>query len=201
MSQKKSFFSKLSDLTHIHHRAAFSDVHKRTSLASEFLNLTKKRFSCRSFSGQPVSDRHIEAILEAGRLAPTAANRQPVHVWRVASPEGLSKLKEATRFTFDAPVVFVVGCRKEDAWVRGYDGHNEAEVDASIVCTHMMLEAADLGLGSTWVASFDPEVIKSLFPQTQGWQVVALLPVGHPSGEPSSRHSERKPIEEFSSVL
>ena len=61
------------------------------------------------------------------------------------------------------------------------DGKNSAEIDASIVCTHMMLEVADLGLGSTWVGSFDEEIVKKILPQTADYEVLALLPVGHPA--------------------
>ncbi|MDY6277150.1 MAG: nitroreductase family protein [Bacteroidales bacterium] len=201
MSQKKSFFQKLSDLTHIHHRAAFTDVHKRTSPKSDFLKLAENRYSCRAFTTRKLLQTEINQILEACRVAPTATNKQPVHVWTVKSEEALAKLKEATPYTFDAPTVFMVGCNKEEAWVRKYDGHNEAEIDAAIVGSHLMLEAADLGLGTTWVGSFDPAKIKELFPETAGWQIVALFPAGHPAMEPSPRHAQRKPMEEFTSEL
>ena len=162
-----------------------------------FLTLAANRYSCRAFTQNPVSEQDIQSILEAARLAPTAVNRQPVHIWVVQSPEYLQKIKEATAYTFDAPVIFIVGCRPEDAWVRKYDGKNGAEVDAAIVGTHLMLEVADLGLGSTWVGSFDPSILKKLLPESGEWTPIALFPVGHIQGHPSPRHSERKALEEL----
>lgn len=166
-----------------------------------FLQLAAERYSCRGFQPQPVPEEAIAAILEAARLAPTAVNKQPVHIWVIQSPEALAKLKEATQYTFDAPLVFLVGCKKDEAWVRRYDGHNGAEIDAAIVGTHIMMEVADLGLGATWVGSFDPAVIKKRFPEAAGYEPVALFPVGVPAAEPSPRHSERKSIEEFTTLL
>lgn len=97
----------------------------------------------------------------------------------------------------------MVGCRKEEAWVRGYDGKNGAETDAAIVGTHIMLAAADLDLGSTWVGSFDPAKVADAFPETAGYEVTALFAVGYPadSAVPSERHSLRKSKEEFTTEL
>ena len=170
-------------------------------MSDSFLSLARDRYSCRAFTKEPVSEEDIRLILEAARLAPTAVNRQPVHVWVVQSPERLEAMKETTRYTFDAPVIFVVGCRPEDAWVRAVDGKNGAEVDAAIVGTHIMLQVADLGLGSTWVGSFDPVKLKEVLPELDGWTPVALFPAGHPDGAPSPRHAERKALDAFSTVL
>ena len=164
---------------------------------NSFLTLAANRYSCRAFTQEPVAEEDIKAILEAARLAPTAVNRQPVHVWVVQDKERLQAMKEATAYTFDAPVIFIVGCRPEDAWVRKYDGKNGAEIDAAIVGTHIMLEVADLGLGSTWVGSFDPVKLKEVLPEIGEWVPIAMFPVGHIQGQPSPRHAERKSIEEF----
>ena len=169
--------------------------------ASAFLQLAASRYSCREFQRREVPQELIDQILEAARLAPTAVNRQPVHVWVVRSEEAKTKLSGATRYLFDAPVVFVVGCKADEAWVRKYDGKNGAEIDAAIVGTHIMMEVADLGLGCTWVGSFDPAKIAEAFPQLAGYEPVALFPTGYPAGEPSERHSIRKPLAEFASEL
>lgn len=196
------FFEKISDLTHLHKRAAFSDLPERmVSKESVFMGIARDRYSCRAFKGISVSEDQINHILEAARLAPSAANKQPVHVWVVKSPEGLEKLKGATDYTYGAPVVFMVGAKADDAWVRKYDGKNGAEIDAAIVGTHIMLEASALGLGNVWVGSFDPAKIKADFPQTEGYEVVALFPVGHPAGEPGPNHDKRKSVEEFVTVI
>jgi len=162
-----------------------------------FLTLAAERYSCRSFTQEAVAEEDIQRILEAARLAPTAVNRQPVHIWVVQDKERLQKMKEATAYTYGASVIFIVGCSPEDAWVRKYDGKNGAEVDAAIVGTHIMLEVADLGLGSTWVGSFDPAKLKEAIPEIDEWIPIALFPVGHIEGQPSPRHGERKSIDEL----
>ena len=198
----KKLLQKLSDISKIHHRAAFTDVLKHTApKPSAFLELARKRYSCRSFESREVPDNMIESILEAARLAPTAQDKQPVHVWVADTADTLEKLGNASKYLYGAPLVFVVGCNPAEAWVRSCDGKNGAEVDAAIVGTHIMMEAADLGLGSVWVGSFDPAVISAEFPELDGWEVVALVPVGYPAGEPAPKHSERKPIEEFAGEL
>jgi len=200
----KTLLQRLSDISNIHKRAAFSDVLKYTSPKhSHFLTLAGKRYSCRSFSARPVSDTMVESILEAARLAPSAVNKQPVHIWVARSPESIAKLGETTKYLFGAPIVFVVGCKPSEAWVRKYDGKNGAEIDAAIVGTHIMMAAADLGLGSTWVGSFDPAALRSAFPAVADWEVVALFPVGHPAADaaPSANHEKRKPLDEFVSEL
>lgn len=199
---KNKFLKRISDLTHIHHRAAFVDVKDRVApKTSAFLALAKERYSCRSFAQKAVSDKDIEQILEAARVAPSAANKQPVHVWVVRQPESLAKLKEATQYLYNAPIAFVVGCSEAEAWVRKYDGKNGAEVDAAIVGTHIMLEAADLGLGCVWVGSFDPAKVLEQFPQMDGYQPVAIFPVGVPAGEPAENHGKRQTKEEFVTEL
>ena len=197
-----NFFKKLSDLTHIHNRAAFTDVPKRAGMTeSAFKTLVKERFSCRSFKSTPLTQAQIDNILEAARLAPTAANKQPVHVWVVKSEEGLAKLKKATDYTYGAPVVFMVGAKPDAAWVRKYDGKNGAEIDAAIVGTHIMLEASALGLGNVWVGSFDPAQIKADFPETEGYEVDCLFPVGISAAQPSPKHFERQSAAEFSDEI
>ena len=198
---KKSFLEKLSDITHLHKRAAFSDLPNPGASGSAFLELVRDRYSCRDFKDTPLTDEQIAGILEAARVAPTAANKQPVHVWVVKSPEALKKLKNATSYIYGAPVVFMVGAKPDAAWVRKYDGKNGAEVDAAIVGTHIMLAASALGLGNVWVGSFDPAKIKADFPETADYEIVCLFPVGLPAAGASPKHSQRQSPEKFSSEL
>jgi nitroreductase len=200
----KKIANRLNDVTRIHHRAAFSGVQKRTpGTVPAFQKLAHERYSCRDFTDAPVSDEDINLILEAGRQAPTAVNNQPVHVWVVKDAAIRERLKEATQYTFDAPVIFVVAGKEADAWVRKYDGKNAADVDAAIVGTHIMLQVADLGLGTTWVGSFDPAKLGEIIPEipANGYTPVVLFPVGHIYGGPSPRHGQRKSMEEFTTVL
>lgn len=202
---KKTILSRLGDISRIHHRAAFADVQYRIDKhlgSNAFLELAAKRFSCRSFNHHPVSSVKLAKILEAARLAPSAKNQQPVHVWALTSEEALSRIRPIHTM-FDAPVVIMVGYKSPDAATRACDGFNWAETDASIAGTHIILAAADLDLGSTWVGSFDPVKVREAFPETEGYVISSLFAIGHPSShaEPSERHSVRKSLEEFATEL
>ena len=206
MSKKrKTFLHRISDLTRIHHRAAFADVQQRISEhqgETPFLTLARNRYSCRSFSDKALTAKEINSLLEAARVAPTAANRQPVHIWAICSEEGLARIR-AVHPTFGAPAVLMIGVKPEAAWVRSYDGKNEAATDAAITGTHLILQAADLGLGSVWIGAFDPVKVREAFPETEGFEITALFAVGHPSADasPNPRHTERQPMESFATKL
>ncbi len=116
----------------------------------DFLELAKERYSCRQLSDKKVEKEKLDLIIEAGRLAPTATNAQPYKIWVLESEEAIKKLAEVNRYMFGAEVFFVVGAKAEEGWVRKSDEHSFAEIDASIVATHMMLEVTALGLGTTW---------------------------------------------------
>lgn len=168
-----------------------------------FLDLAKSRYSVRKFSEGAIPREDVEKILEAGRAAPTAVNFQPIHFWVFESKEARDKLVGCTKMKFIAPagVIIAVGAKKEGAWVRPFDGKNFAENDAAIAATHMILEIHDLGYGSTWIGHFDAAKVQELFPETAGYELIALLPVGHiaPDAAPSDRHEKRVPMGEIAS--
>ena len=118
---------------------------------TDFMDLAKARYSVRKFLDKKVPKDIIEKILEAGMIAPTGCNNQPQRIIVVESQEGLEKIKECTRCHFDAPLVFIISYNKDECWKRPYDGKLSGDIDASIVTTQMMLEAANLGIGSCWV--------------------------------------------------
>lgn len=160
----------------------------------DFLTLAHERYSCRSFLSSPIEQEKIDRIIDAAIAAPTAVNYQPFKIWMIQKPEDIEKVAQTTQYTFQAPMIFVVGGKADDAWVRKYDGKNFVDIDASIVATHMMLEIQELGLGTTWVGSFDEEKLKYLFPALNGYHIVALFPTGYPSesAHPSKLHTIRK---------
>ena len=165
----------------------------------DFAAILQKRYSCRSFFPRPIAQDLIGRILSAGRIAPTAVNEQPIHIWAITNPDTLEAIKGTTRSNYGAPLLLAVGCRPAEAWVRRYDGKNGAEVDATIVATYLMLAAENEGLATLWVGSFDPALLKALLPGTDGYELVAIINVGYPAedSQPSPMHSVRKPMEEF----
>lgn len=164
----------------------------------DFLELAKNRYSCREFSNKIVEQEKINYILEAAKYAPTAVNFQPQRILVLTDKEKINLLNEATRFTFDANLMFVICYDKNVSWKRKYDGNDEGVIDASVVTTHMMLEITNLGLGSTWVGAFNPEKVREILNIPSNYEIVALLPTGYPSdnAEPSPKHFERLDLKE-----
>jgi nitroreductase len=169
----------------------------------DFQTLAAQRYSLRKFSPQPVEEEKLRLVLEAARVAPTAHNLQPQHVFVLRSAAALQKAETCTPFTFGAPVVLVVAYDARRAWQRELDGKNHGEIDAAITAAHMMLQAADLGLGTTYVGVFDPEELLAAFPAMEGYTPIAVLPLGYPAPEahPSRLHAQRKPLEELCTEL
>lgn len=128
----------------------------------KFEELIKDRYSCRKFKNTPVEKEKIEKILEAALVAPTACNLQPQRILVLTDKNIIKALddEKCTRFTFDAPLIFVMCVDRSKAWTRKYDGISSAEVDSSIAMTQMMLQAQELGLGTTWVMALNPEIAK-----------------------------------------
>ena len=169
----------------------------------DFLELAKDRYSCRKFSDKEVEQEKIDKILEAAIAAPTAVNIQPYKIWVLKSPEAVKKVSAATSFTFGANVIMIVGANEDEGWERGFDKKKFAQIDATIVATHLMLETHSLGLGTTWVGYFDENKLKGHFPKMNKYKIVGIFPIGYPADDaaPSSRHSLRKPKEELVTVI
>lgn len=161
----------------------------------EFSELIVKRHSVRDYLAKKVEIEKRNAILEAGRIAPTAANNQPVKVLVIEKETGLAKLGKAANI-YDAPLVFIVCADHSTAWKRPFDGKKTTDIDASIVTDHMMLKATELGLGSVWICYFKPDVLKSEFNIPDNLEPVNILAIGY-SGESSAHVKDRKDISEF----
>lgn len=162
----------------------------------KFIELATKRYSMRSFDTKKISEEDLNLILKAGQLAPTAANRQPQRILVLESEDALAKLQTCTIYHFNAPLALLICADKNEAWERSYDGKIHTDIDGSIIATHMMLQAAELGLGSTWVGHFDPVAIRAAFNIPTDLEPVCLLPIGYPSNEaqPNPNHEKRKAI-------
>jgi nitroreductase len=149
----------------------------------DFATLIKQRYSVRSFKSEAVPADKIATLLEALRVAPTAHNNQPQRVKVLSEPADLELVDGFTPCRFGAPLVFVVCYDREAAWKRSFDGINSGVVDASIITTHLMLQATDLGLGSVWVMHFDPAKARELLQLPNNLVPVAVLPVGYPADD------------------
>lgn len=165
----------------------------------DFLELAKKRCSVRKYETRQVEENKILRILEAGRVAPTAANFQPQHMIVVKSQEGMDKLKKCAN-TYGAPLAIIVCGDHSTSWKRRFDGKDSLDVDVSIVTTHMMLEAAEAGLGTVWIGSFDPVIIKDEFNIPENIEPIDILLIGYPDAElasPNRHDTARKSLEDM----
>ena len=159
----------------------------------EFSQLIARRYSVRAYRPDPVEDEKLGQVLEAARLAPTAANRQPfrlILIHTVGRREELRRLYHREWFGL-APLVLGVCALPGEAWVRR-DGVNYAFVDAAIVMDHLVLAATGVGLGTCWVAAFDPAAAREILGLPQGVEPVAFTPLGYPADVPGVK--ERKPL-------
>lgn len=150
-----------------------------------FEELIKARYSCRKFKDTQVEKEKIDKILEAALVAPTACNLQPQKILVLTDKEKIEALNEekCTRYTFDAPLIFVMCTDKSKAWTRKYDNLSSAETDCSIVMTHMMLEATELGLGTTWVMALNPDIARKVLNIPDNLEILSFMPTGYPADD------------------
>ena len=159
-----------------------------------FQELIRVRYSVRAYKPDPVEEDKLARVLEAARLAPTAANRQPFRVI-VLSTKGreadLRRVYGRDWFT-QAPLVLAVCALPAEGWVRKADGWNAAEVDATIAMTHIVLAAAEEGLGTCWIAAFDPVAAREVLGLPADVIPSAFTPLGYPADSPVAK--KRRPL-------
>ena len=162
-----------------------------------FAALAARRYSCKSYDpDHSLPEKTLQAILEAGRLAPTAKNLQEHHIYVLRSPEALEKLDAASPCRYGAPVVLAVTYDKNNVYTY-LDGSLDSGLeDASIVATHLMLAAADLGVDSCWLNRFDPPLLAASLGLPENEQLAMLLDLGYAKEGtgPLPNHALRKPL-------
>lgn len=187
----------------------------------DFMDISKMRVTVRQFDRRPVEPEKIEKILEAGRWSPTAVNAQPQRILVLNTPENLAKVREFCSFGYDqkyvdlakecsdkehgknnyyygAPLVLFVCYDKTACWTHPQSGKTSGETDATIVTTHMMLEAASIGLGTVWISYFDENKARKLLHIPDEWESVCMLYIGYPAKDfqPNPKMSgKRLPLE------
>lgn len=144
----------------------------------DFLTLAANRFSVRKYNGAPIEKEKLNKILKAAELAPSAVNKQPIHLIVAQSKEALEKIGKGAKI-YGAGCAIIVCADSDKAWVRSYDQMQTTDIDASIVTDHMMLEATDLGLGSLWICMFDPQVIREEFNIPKNLTPINILALGY----------------------
>ncbi len=159
----------------------------------DFRDLVRARYSCRAYRPDPVEPALVEQCLEAARLAPTANNAQAFTLVVIPTAGRAGELRRLYHREWfgQAPLVIGIVGRTSSNWVRR-DGRNYYGVDCAIAMDHLILQAADLGLGTCWVAAFDPAVARELLGLAADEEPVAFTPLGWPADAP--RPKERKAL-------
>jgi nitroreductase len=148
----------------------------------EYPDLINTRESIRNYDPErPVPVEVLERILEAGRIAPSANNCQPWKFILVSSPGLLEKVRACYRREWfrDAPHILVMLGIKNQAWVRSYDGYNSVETDVAIAMTHIILAAENEGVGTCWIAAFDPAMLREVIHPGENEVIFAMTPLGY----------------------
>ena len=169
----------------------------------EFKAVVQNRYSCKKYSDRPVEAEKLNAILEAGRLAPPAKNLQEQHVYVLQSAEALAKVDAITPCRYGAPTVLVVAFDKNNVFSYPGGKRDSGVEDATIVATHMILAAADEGVDSCWVNFLDPEKLAQALNLPENEEVLMVMDLGYAAegAGPLANHSSRKPLSETVSYL
>jgi len=154
----------------------------------EFFELIEKRYSVRAYRSKPIEEEKLQKVLDAARMAPTADNRQPFRFIVIHTQGRESELRRVydREWFFKAPVVICACAVPDGAWTR-IDGKNYSDVDTTIAMDHLILAAADLGLGTCWVAAFDPSAAREVLGLSENEEPVAFTPLGYPADEPKPK--------------
>ena len=170
----------------------------------EFLELAKSRYSVRSFSNKQIENEKLNKILEAAKISPTAANKQPQKIYVLQSQQALQQINTVCKCIFGAPTVLLIVADEMETWKNPFStNYNTGDIDCSIVCTHLMLQAWELGIGSCWVGYFDLAQVNKAMRLPDNEKIVAILPIGYPSdnAKPSPMHYARKDVDQIVKYL
>ena len=162
----------------------------------EFREVVKARYSCKKFSGRQVEPEKLNAILEAGRLAPTAKNLQEQRVYVLQSPEALAKIDAVTPCRYGAPTVLAVAFDRNSVFTYPGGLRDSGVEDATIVATHMILAAADEGVDSCWINFLDPAKTAEALGLPENEEVLMVMDLGYAAegAGPLPNHLSRKPL-------
>ncbi|HKK42771.1 MAG TPA: nitroreductase family protein [Bacteroidales bacterium] len=171
----------------------------------EYSELIRLRESVRNYDpSKPVPHDTLTRILDAGRVAPSANNLQPWRFLVISSPVMLEKIHKCYKREWfaNAPLILVIAGEKDHAWVRRYDGYNSLETDLAIAMTHIILAATDEGVGTCWIAAFDPKILGEVLGLDDNHIVYSITPLGFPEdGYQKPARRERKSLDEIVEYL
>lgn len=178
----------------------------------DFEELVQKRYSVRKYSPQPVSVPIIEKCLEAARLAPSACNSQPWTFLVAHTPDKVASLAHAAfggaysmnSFAASAPVLLVViteRSRYSSALGGLFRGVQFSLMDVAIACEHIVLQAADFGLGTCMLGWLNERAVKKELNLPRSTKIDIMISMGYPSENKRTLSKPRKTMEEIRRFL
>ena len=164
----------------------------------EFKEVIERRYSCRKFDGRKIERAQLEAILEAGRIAPTVKNLQEQRIYVIESEQALEAVDRLTPCRYGAPTVLAVAYDKNSVFTYPGGRVNSGAEDATIVATHMILAAANEGVDSVWLNFFDPDIAAKELGLPENEEIVMMMPLGFAAegAGPSPQHASKKELAE-----
>lgn len=164
-----------------------------------FKELSVHRFSARKFTEEAVSEADLDYVMECVRMAPSAVNKQPWKFLVVQSEAAKQRVRQAYDRPWFATAPLYVVCLKSlsEGWIRPCDGKAHADIDVAIATEHLCLAAAERGLGSCWVCNFDATLLRQAFPDEDGFEAVAIVPLGHLAADCPHGEKKRKPLSDI----
>ena len=171
----------------------------------EYYDLIRSRESVRNYDpNRPVPKEILEKILDAGRVSPSARNNQPWKFNVISSSAILEKVRACyDRDWFkDAPHILIVIGLRDQAWNRSYDGYNSIETDVTIAMTYIILAAENEGVGTCWIAAYNPMLLKEALNTDENQLIFGITPLGYPkTGYKKTSMKKRKSLEDIVEYL
>jgi nitroreductase len=153
-----------------------------------FIELATQRCSVRNFASKPVEKEKLLYVLEAARMAPSAANFQPWQFIVITDSVILKRIQTLyhREWLVTAPAIIIAMGDHCKAWRRKSDGKDFTDIDVAIAVDHLTLAATEQGLGTCWICNFNVEKCREVLNVPDNFELIALIPIGYPIAENES---------------
>ncbi len=159
------------------------------------MEIIRQRYSCRSYQEKEIEKDKLDKIFEAARLAPSAKNLQDwrfVVVTEKATKAGVAACTNRPQ-VFEKAGAIIVACSNMEYVMKC--GQSISPIDVSIALEHISLQAAELGLGTCWIGSFETEKVRELLAIPGNVSIIELMALGYPAEQ--GKQNTRLSIEEI----
>lgn len=171
----------------------------------DFYDLIRTRESVRDYDpNRKIDDSVLYRILNAGRLAPSASNRQPWTFLLVSSKDKLAIVRDCYQKSWfqQAPHILIIIGDKTKSWVRSYDGYNSIETDLAIAMDHIILAAENENVGTCWIEDYDFNILSDAISLKENEVIFSITPLGYQNkGYQKHGNKKRKSLEEISKII